>query len=362
MKVYIRTCSKESEMAILLAQKMWKDAEFVWVDRDIKKWGLDKGDYKIISNFQMYRELEVGDCIIVPAKYYNKIFIDEIKSASVDLKQVYIYIENQFVNGEQYAYLEYLEYHVADHCNLNCRGCSHFCPLVRDEIYPDYEVFKMDLYRLKELIPHIHQIRIMGGEPLLNQQLDRFVDLTRAVYAESDIRLVTNGLLLKNVDAKVWESLKKNKIKIDISMYPAVVKRVDEYIELILKNNVEIGSLHRVTTFDPVIKQKSEFEFDNISSCKCNNLRDGCIASCQLVFYGKYFNDYYKKDIPFESGKICLQDVKTGKELVELLNKPFELCKECNNYLVGINQSDKGREWRQRKKITECQIEDWMKN
>ena len=27
--------------------------------------------------------------------------------------------------------IESLEYHITDHCNLNCAGCSHFSPLAK---------------------------------------------------------------------------------------------------------------------------------------------------------------------------------------------------------------------------------------
>lgn len=30
--------------------------------------------------------------------------------------------------------LDYVEFHLADHCNLNCRGCGHFSPIA-DETF-----------------------------------------------------------------------------------------------------------------------------------------------------------------------------------------------------------------------------------
>ena len=32
-------------------------------------------------------------------------------------------------------YLSYLEYHLADHCNLNCKACEHYSALVEGEVF-----------------------------------------------------------------------------------------------------------------------------------------------------------------------------------------------------------------------------------
>ncbi len=43
-----------------------------------------------------------------------------------------------------------LETHLVDHCNLNCKGCSHFSPLSSPN-FADYNQFTKDLTRLSEL-------------------------------------------------------------------------------------------------------------------------------------------------------------------------------------------------------------------
>lgn len=61
-------------------------------------------------------------------------------------------------------YLDYLETHIINKCNLNCKGCSHFSNIVDDEDAPvDITVFEKDFARLSELFDHIFTIRLMGG-------------------------------------------------------------------------------------------------------------------------------------------------------------------------------------------------------
>ena len=39
------------------------------------------------------------------------------------------------------------EYHLNDHCNLNCKGCDHFSPLA-EEKFTNYEQFEKDMFSL----------------------------------------------------------------------------------------------------------------------------------------------------------------------------------------------------------------------
>ena len=66
---------------------------------------------------------------------------------------------------------------------------------------------------------------------------------------------------------------------------------------------------------------------------------------CGRIAVGEKYNltrdKYFEKNIPFESGNIDLYEVGlTGKKLIEKLNQPFELCKYCNQYMFGINDSE----------------------
>lgn len=73
----------------------------------------------------------------------------------------------------------YLETHVADMCNLKCRGCMHFSNIAIHPNYPDLQKFERDFRRLSELFSNIFIIRLMGGEPLLNPGLGEYIRIAR---------------------------------------------------------------------------------------------------------------------------------------------------------------------------------------
>lgn len=274
--------------------------------------------------------------------------IEILKSIGILEQDILVFNQEMYEKGEyplinldEFNALPYLEFHINDHCNLNCKGCSHFCPLVNEEKFTDYNQFEKDIQRLKELIQYIKIIRIMGGEPLLNKELDKFINITRKMYPFSDIRVVTNGILLPSLSDDIWNCMKENDVGFDISAYPAVYNNINSYVKIIQEHSVKLNGILHVSSFTPILHTKREVPFDNTRNCTCYNLHEGMISSCPMTFYGKYFNKYFEKNIPFESGNIDLYEVGlTGKKLIEKLNQPFELCKYCNQYMFGINDSE----------------------
>lgn len=75
----------------------------------------------------------------------------------------------------QAKYLPYLEFHIADHCNLNCKACEHYSGLVKEPHFPNLKKFTRDFERLHEFIDDIGKIRILGGEPLLNPEVNECI-------------------------------------------------------------------------------------------------------------------------------------------------------------------------------------------
>lgn len=56
------------------------------------------------------------------------------------------------------------EMHIADHCNLNCKGCTHFSPIFEKEL-PDFKTRMKDVAWLKSKFSNVLYFSILGGEP-----------------------------------------------------------------------------------------------------------------------------------------------------------------------------------------------------
>jgi len=125
---------------------------------------------------------------------------------------------------------------------MKCKGCGHYCPIspVR---YAKLRQHKKDMRRLSQLLRNIRQIRLMGGEPLLHPDPASFLRVTRQFFPETDLRFVTNGLLLPKASPVFWKACRETGAVIDLTLYPPMKDQFEAWRELCEKNQVPLNVL-----------------------------------------------------------------------------------------------------------------------
>lgn len=230
-------------------------------------------------------------------------------------------------------YLPYLEFHIADHCNLNCKACSHYSGLVKEPHFTNLEQFTRDFERLHEFIDDIGKIRILGGEPLLNPEVNEYIKLSRRLYPLAVIRVVTNAILLPKMPESFFETLRKFNAGIDISFYPPLESKMPEIRRLLEEKRVSFNVSPLIKSFKVRLVTKPHNQprdvFLKCPNTNCNTLYKGAIAVCSRCFPAKAFNDYHGKILP-EDGALDLYNASlTTEKLKAHLLKPIELCRYC---------------------------------
>lgn len=99
-----------------------------------------------------------------------------------------------------------LEFFLADTCNLSCEHCASSAPHLRDANLPALADFEESLSHLSRVL-RARQIKFLGGEPLLNREIARFLAVAKGSGIFESVRVTTNGLLLDRADAGFWSSL-----------------------------------------------------------------------------------------------------------------------------------------------------------
>ena len=90
-----------------------------------------------------------------------------------------------------------IEVNVVEHCNLACANCDHSAAFM-----PRYEVAPKDCARVLTTLSsalHAHELRIIGGEPLLHPRLAGVARACRSSGVADFLVLWTNGLLLDKI-------------------------------------------------------------------------------------------------------------------------------------------------------------------
>lgn len=235
--------------------------------------------------------------------------------------------------------LPYAEYHVSDFCNLKCKRCGHFSNLVTEKIFPDIREFKDVLDELSKKFRNIKRFRLMGGEPFVNPDLGLFIYEVKRVFPYSDIRVVSNGLLLPNISDRTVEAIKACGAVIDVSQYPPTRHMIEKIITFVQEKKLKIAIGEKITKFmvQKGLDTTEDFEriWTNCFSKACHFLRGRRLYPCPAVILFYENKEFLELNITEEETYKHSFDLNNGNEDGwEILKKflcPFDFCKYCTD-------------------------------
>ena len=263
------------------------------------------------------------------------------------------YLKRKFGCG---TYLSQVEFHIVDHCNLNCAYCDHFTPLA-DKNFCKIEDIIEDFKKLKKIFDNIGKIFIVGGEPLLHPNLLDILEPLRNIYPKSEIVIITNGILLEKQDDNFFNALKKYNIALSMTHYPLKI----DYEGWIKKlNDMGIKSYYFSLNRNKMKKQNLNLKGNNdkkeaFSKCwekKCHFLRDGklyiCTPAPNIHFLNKYFNLDFKLK---KKDYIDINKIKSASYINALFQKPIDFCRYCNDGEIEFEKYS----------ISKKELSEWVK-
>ncbi len=232
--------------------------------------------------------------------------------------------------------MPYLEYHISFHCNLKCAGCTHFSNLISAPRFGDFESYCNDLIRLQELFWGIGKLRLMGGEPVLNPELPKFIYATREAFPDADIRVVSNGLMIRNDQTDLFEAMRSTGTYFDVSMYPPTASAIDRIADICSSNGVKLTVTPGIHQFMAWMNHTGDSDpadsYPTCSAAHCSYLCNGRISTCAMPQLIDIYNDRFGTDIkPGDGDIIDLHGFDgSGEELIKMLRSPMEMCRYCD--------------------------------
>lgn len=225
--------------------------------------------------------------------------------------------------------LKYLETHIVDHCNLNCKACSHYSPLAQ-EYFEYVDKFKKNINELSKKL-RFKSIRLLGGEPLLHPEINLFIEITNKAFPRAQLSIVTNGILLPKMPQSFWETCRDCSVSIDVSRYPNTEEIFQNSVALIEKNGVKLGDVHDCPDMyvfhNPKGDSEKELAFKYCALKKYTILRDNKIYTCPKTAYIDIYNNFYKLKKSADKGiNICFS---SAKKILRYLKKPVSTCEYC---------------------------------
>lgn len=183
-----------------------------------------------------------------------------------------------------------VEIQIVDHCNLNCNCCNHFSPLA-DKWFMELESFETQIKLLKEKIPTLKVLFILGGEPTLHPHLFEICKSAREILGpEIFISVLSNGTIIKPIAEHKQEYLD---LDIDFSFTSYPFKTKNEEIQSLAPlgnmNNTRI--LSRQTLVEPKGFYSKEDNFYNCRNHKlpCLTIKDSKLYICPFCAHVEHY-------------------------------------------------------------------------
>ena len=122
--------------------------------------------------------------------------------------------------------VDYLRVSVTERCNFRCQYCmpeKPFSWVPKENLLSFEELFVFIKVAIDE---GITKIRLTGGEPLLREDLDRFIEMIHNYKSDIDLALTTNAYLLPSTAQRLKDAgLKRLNISLD-SLKPEIAQQI----------------------------------------------------------------------------------------------------------------------------------------
>ncbi len=239
--------------------------------------------------------------------------------------------------------IEHLDYHLTEHCNLNCQCCSTFSPLAKEK-FADPDQFARDLTRLYELIgDRLEQLHLLGGEPLLHPQLEQFARISREIFPEARIDFTTNGLLIHSMSESFWQTLRQYNVAIKYTKYP-INQDYAEIVDYVRGKGVRIfsaGGEKPISQFRriPLNAKGTCNTYLSYIQCPytdCAQLRDGKLYRCPASAYSDLVNNALEAEGRTDRFRLTDQDfidrwqARDADEVLSFLTNAVPFCQYCD--------------------------------
>lgn len=243
-----------------------------------------------------------------------------------------------------------IEYHLTNHCNLNCKGCAHFSPIA-EPWFANINEYKNDMEELSSKVV-VDELILFGGEPLLHPNISEFLIESRKMLPNTKISVLTNGLLVLERISELKDVFVQNDVWLDITCYPIDVKY--QFMLKLLKafrvkyriyNDLEpIKTLRKHT----LSHERKENKWDCLMiRSKSVQLKNGKLYICPLQAYIDIFNKFFNEDFAVDDE--CILDLykATDEEIVNMYFRKNSFCEYCREPIEKNKYSTSKKEKRE---------------
>jgi organic radical activating enzyme len=159
--------------------------------------------------------------------------------------------------------LKYAEVYITNVCNYSCTHCQSLNNFAFKGHYR-WNEYENEYRKLSDQLD-IDQIQIIGGEPTLNPDFEKWVEEISKLWPNSKLQISTNGSRLDKLTKEIYQILLKHKGTLwitchDIQLYDVFLDFSKTFLNNIVSdnfNNYDLTHEYEKSKTDPTVKLKT---------------------------------------------------------------------------------------------------------
>ena len=179
------------------------------------------------------------------------------------------YFDNEFV------FLRSVDLMITERCSLKCTDCSNLMQYYSKPINEDFDNIFQDLELLLDGIDQLFELRIIGGEPFVHQQIYSIINKACDYSKISKVSLYTNSTLSIKIDKLSPNECSRSKLYFSITDYGDLSYKLAENISILESHEIPYRSHKPEFWTDSgtiVYEERSEDELITLFSQCCGKI------------------------------------------------------------------------------------------
>lgn len=230
-----------------------------------------------------------------------------------------------------------LEFVVTDNCNLNCRGCTHYSPLV-DSHYDNLETLIESMRHLgKTCGRDIQEAYLIGGETLLYPRLEEAMEALRRHFPTQRLSIFTNGLLIPRMPQTFWDAARRLRFVLAITEYPikfdyAAAEALcrEQGVETEVFADRSLAHTFFRFALDPTKSQNGRMSHFKCFNRGCISIIGNKLYPCSISACSGHLNRRFGTEFTHSEGDFLhVPAIKSSHEIRLLRDRPVPFCSYC---------------------------------
>lgn len=144
----------------------------------------------------------------------------------------------QSLLAEDVLFIRSVDVIITERCSLKCKDCANLMQYYEKPVNIETQVLIESLDDLDALADKINEIRIIGGEPLVNSDFDLIVRKAASLQSVAKVVIYTNGTIVPSDEKLLSLSSCKDKLFFFITNYEGLSRKRAQLIEALTKHGL----------------------------------------------------------------------------------------------------------------------------